>query len=269
VSFICGLALSSATDRGFKVLIVDDSIDNLRFLANILTEQGHQVRKVLNGHMALTAAKSSPPDLVLLDINMPQMNGYEVCHALKADPATANIPVIFISALDDVLDRVRAYTVGGVDYIAKPFQFEEVVARISTQLRLQALSQAVKTATARAEQAEAHYQQLFERVSQGIYQLNADGTYRQVNLAFATMLGYPSKATLLEQIGNNSQALYVDPERWLTLMERLYDHQPVVEETSQVYQADGSIIEIVESLYPVEESAKQPSCYLGLARIPA
>jgi len=163
--------------------VVDDSIDHLRFLVNILSQQGYQVRKVLNGHMAITAAKSAPPDLILLDINMPQMNGYEVCQTLKAEPLTTDIPIIFISALEDVLDRVRAYTVGGVDYIAKPFQYEEVMARVTTQLQLQAVKRETSAQAAQAAFATAEYDTLFNHINQGAYQLLLDGRYCQVNAA--------------------------------------------------------------------------------------
>jgi PleD family two-component response regulator len=87
----------------------------------MLIEQGYEVRSVINGKMSLMGAKAEPPDLILLDINMPQMNGYEVCQYLKAGNKTAGIPIIFISALEDVLDKVKAFAVGGVDYITKPF----------------------------------------------------------------------------------------------------------------------------------------------------
>ncbi len=116
------------------ILIVDDTPQNLRLLSTILTEQGYAVRKALNGEMALKSAFAAPPDLILLDIKMPDMNGYEVCDQLKADSRTQAIPIIFISALDDVLDKVRAFTIGGVDYITKPFQCEEVLARVRCQL---------------------------------------------------------------------------------------------------------------------------------------
>ncbi len=121
------------------ILIVDDTPDNIRFLSAMLLEQGYNVRKALNGQMALTASQSLPPDLILLDINMPDMNGYEVCRQLKANPHTQPIPVIFLSALDDVIDKVKAFQVGGVDYVTKPFQFEEVLVRVQTQLTMQNL----------------------------------------------------------------------------------------------------------------------------------
>jgi two-component system, NtrC family, sensor kinase len=111
-----------------NILDVDDTPANLRLLAGMLTEHHYKVRPVPNGSLALGAVKAAPPDLILLDINMPGMNGYEVCQALKADQATRDIHVIFISALDEVMDKVKAFEVGGADYITKPFQFAEVMA---------------------------------------------------------------------------------------------------------------------------------------------
>ncbi len=118
------------------ILAVDDIPDNLRLLSSILTDRGYSVRKAISGSMALIAAKATVPDIILLDINMPDMNGYEVCENLKADPLTREVPVIFISALDDILDKAKAFGVGGADYITKPFQAEEVIVRIENQLTI-------------------------------------------------------------------------------------------------------------------------------------
>ncbi|MEH2167624.1 MAG: response regulator [Nostoc sp.] len=122
-----------------NVLVVDDTPDNLRLLSAMLTAQGFEVRKALNGKMALTACQMVLPDVILLDINMPGMDGYQVCQQLKADDKTSEVPVIFISALDDVVDKVKAFDVGGVDYIAKPFHGAEVVLRIENQINLRLL----------------------------------------------------------------------------------------------------------------------------------
>ncbi|MCC5620410.1 response regulator [Nostoc sp. CHAB 5715] len=122
-----------------NILVVDDTPDNLRLLSAMLTAQGFEVRKALNGKMALTACQMVLPDLILLDINMPDMDGYQVCQQLKADEKTCEVPVIFISALDDVVDKVKAFDVGGVDYIAKPFHGAEVVLRIENQINLRLL----------------------------------------------------------------------------------------------------------------------------------
>ncbi|EAZ90624.1 putative bifunctional diguanylate cyclase/phosphodiesterase [Crocosphaera chwakensis] len=117
-----------------NILIVDDKPPNLRILSTMLVKAGYKVRAVTSGNMALTAAKTMPPDIILLDIKMPDIDGYQVCQELKQFPETAEIPVIFLSALQDVEDKVKAFEAGGVDYIIKPFQFEEVRARVSLHL---------------------------------------------------------------------------------------------------------------------------------------
>lgn len=119
-----------------NILVADDTPENLRLLVAVLTDEGHQVRAVTGGQHALAAAERDPPDLVLLDINMPDLNGFEVCERLKQRPALADIPVVFLTALSDVSNIVRAFDVGGVDYITKPFQLAELVARVRTQLAL-------------------------------------------------------------------------------------------------------------------------------------
>jgi len=121
------------------ILIVDDKLENIRFLSSFLSKQGYQVRKAINGQAALMAARTVSPDLILLDINMPEMGGYEVCQQLKGEPQTSSIPIIFLSAGDDIADKIRAFQVGGVDYITKPFQLEEALVRVQTQLKVQSL----------------------------------------------------------------------------------------------------------------------------------
>ncbi|MCT7950369.1 response regulator [Ancylothrix sp. C2] len=120
-----------------SILVVDDTPNNVRLLSAILTKQGYHVRKALNGERALATVQEFPPDLILLDVMMPEMNGYEVCQKLKASPKTRGIPVIFLSALDDVSDKVKAFDVGGVDYITKPFHHHEVLARVANHLTIQ------------------------------------------------------------------------------------------------------------------------------------
>ena len=127
-----------------NILVVDDTPDNLHLLSGILSRKGYQVRPVPNGKLALSAAQRIPPDLVLLDIMMPDMDGYEVCQRLKADEVTKDIPVIFISAINDVMDKVKAFAVGGVDFITKPFQLEEVLARIETHLKICSLQNSLQ-----------------------------------------------------------------------------------------------------------------------------
>lgn len=121
------------------ILIVDDALPNLRLLSSMLKSNEYQVRGISNSAMVITVVNAEPPDLILLDINMPGQNGYEICRLLKENPQTQEIPIIFISALDDVLDKVQAFSVGGVDYITKPFQVEEVLARVETHLTIRTL----------------------------------------------------------------------------------------------------------------------------------
>ncbi len=123
------------------ILIVDDTPLNLRLLSTMLSEEGYEVRQAISGKMALTAVQTSPPSLILLDIMMPDIDGYQVCSCLKENPKTADIPIIFLSALDDVLDKVKAFNVGGADYITKPFEFEEILARVKNQLALKEAKQ--------------------------------------------------------------------------------------------------------------------------------
>lgn len=135
-----------------NILVVDDKPDNVRLLSTILTEQGYQVRKVLNGQRAIATVLEFPPNLILLDVMMPEMNGYEVCAQLKSSPKTSSIPVIFLSALDDVLDKVKAFDVGGVDYITKPFHGKEVLARVASQLTIQSQQKQLQEQTQQLEE---------------------------------------------------------------------------------------------------------------------
>jgi len=138
-----------------SIMVVDDLPANLKLMETMLRTQGFGVRSFPRGRMALAAAGQQPPDLILLDINMPEMNGYEVCERLKSDPLLAPIPVIFLSALNETEDKVKALRCGGVDYISKPFQFEEVKARVDTHLKLYSLQRAAQFENERLEHAVA------------------------------------------------------------------------------------------------------------------
>ncbi|MBF0211072.1 MAG: response regulator [Desulfamplus sp.] len=127
-----------------SIMVVDDKPANLKLLEKMLSDKGYLVRPFPKSTMALNVALSDPPDLILLDINMPEMDGFEVCRRLKADERTRQIPIIFISALTETLDKIKAFEVGGVDYVTKPFQFEEVYARVKTHLNLKRVQQMVE-----------------------------------------------------------------------------------------------------------------------------
>lgn len=161
------------------ILIVDDIPANIQLLSQVLIEHGYKVRKLISGERALKAVELQAPDLILLDIKMPGMDGYEVCRQLKASEATCGIPVIFISALDDVFDKVKGFEAGGADYIIKPFEPVEVLARVSAQLKMQRLQQQLRCANVQLatqnvqlsqeiqerQQAEANLRMLLHAVS--------------------------------------------------------------------------------------------------------
>ncbi len=150
------------------ILVVDDRADNLRLLSTMLSDQGYKVRKLIKGEMTFDVAQVNPPDLILLDIFMPVMSGFEVCQQLKADDRTSHIPIIFLSASDEPLDKVKAFAVGGQDYITKPFEINEVLARIEHQLRILALQ----------KQMQAQNQRLLAEVAE---RLKAEAALRQMN----------------------------------------------------------------------------------------
>ncbi len=145
--------------RPANILVVDDTPANLKLLAGMLKERGYRVRPVPSGRLAMQAVQAELPDLILLDITMPEMSGYEVCEQLKAEPASRDVPVLFISALDETIDKIKAFAVGGLDYITKPFQFEEVEARVQTHLKLRRLQVEVEQQN---RKLQASYDQLRE-----------------------------------------------------------------------------------------------------------
>jgi two-component system, cell cycle sensor histidine kinase and response regulator CckA len=164
------------------ILIVDDSRTNLSFLSSILENAGYAVITAGNGASALSAASSQHPSLILLDVDMPDIDGFDVCRLLKEENATRNIPVIFISAMDDVSDKIRGFESGGVDYITKPFQLEEVMARVKTHLTLYHLQKEIEAAGHRDWQAT------FNTVNEAIFLTDAQGHIIDCNRAALSML---------------------------------------------------------------------------------
>ncbi|MDX2256146.1 MAG: PleD family two-component system response regulator [Pseudanabaenaceae cyanobacterium bins.39] len=146
-----------------RILVVDDTAPNLHLLLTMLSRKGYNAKGISNGAQALVSAQTENPDLILLDINMPDINGFQVCEQLKALEVTADIPVIFISARDEVLDKVKAFEVGGVDYITKPFQIAEVLVRVENQLTLRRLQKQLQAQNELLKQ-EIHHRKLAEEL---------------------------------------------------------------------------------------------------------
>jgi diguanylate cyclase (GGDEF)-like protein len=194
-----------------NILIVDDIADNLRVLSNTLNQQGYKIRCAKNGTTALKAANMITPDLILLDIKMPDMNGYEVCQQLKAQAQTQDVPVIFLSALDDVLDKVKAFDVGAVDYITKPFQVEEVLVRVKNHLALQSakaevcqlnqiLEQKVKERTLQLKIANEQLATTNDQLKQEIIERQKAQQQLMHDVLYDGLTGLANRTLLMERI---------------------------------------------------------------------
>ena len=227
-----------------NILVVDDTPGNLVLLAARLGKKGHTVRPFLGGAEALEAAALEPPDLILLDINMPGMDGFEVCRRLKADPTLASIPVLFVTALIDPKDKERAFAAGGVDYISKPFHFEEVHARVETHLRLSRLTR----------EADARFRATFESAGIGIMIVAPDGAVTMVNPRWCEMLGYDEE----ELLGLTVDDITVPGDTGMSSVEMREllagVHQTVALEKRYV-RKDGSILWGMGTVRPVRAAS--------------
>lgn len=244
------------------ILVVDDTPNNLRLLATMLTEKGYEVRSVISGKMALMGVQAAPPDLILLDVNMPQMNGYEVCKRLKSDPKTQEIPIIFISALDEVSDKVKGFQVGGVDYITKPFHVEEVLARVEKQITIQKLQKQLQKEIHDRQQAEEKYRSIVENAVNGICQTTPEGRYLSANPALARIMGYGSPEELIATVTDINQ-IYVQPQRRAEFIAYMGRYETVSDFESQIYRKDGSKIWISENMRTVKDDDGQVLYYEG------
>jgi two-component system sensor histidine kinase/response regulator len=147
-----------------NILIIDDTAENLRLLTNILGNKGYEVRPVTSGEYGLQAAERSSPDLILLDINMPDMDGYEVCRRLKEHKSLREIPIIFITALTDTADKLKAFSTGCVDYVSKPFQTDEVLARVQVHVRLRRTQKELADNYEKLRESEKMRENLFNMI---------------------------------------------------------------------------------------------------------
>jgi len=189
---------------GSEILIVDDTKANLQLLSDILSDAGYKVRLASNGELALRSVKAKLPNLILLDIKMPGMDGLEVCRQLKADEKTCAIPVIFISVLKDEASKTKGFQAGAVDFITKPFYSEEVLARVKTHLSINRLqlnlksqnAQLLREITERNQAQEAlresalQFKSTFEQAAVGICHADPSGTFLKINQRFSEILGY-------------------------------------------------------------------------------
>ncbi len=250
------------------IVIVDDKPTNLGVLFDFLTDSGFKVLVAQDGESAIQKVEYAHPDLILLDVMMPGIDGFETCRRLKENESTQDIPVIFMTALSDTVDKVKGFSLGAVDYVTKPVQQEEVKARVTTHLiirnlqkRLQLqnlhLQQEIKEkqqAQASLQEAEEKYRSIFENATEGIFQVTPEGRYITANPALARILGYDSPEELMTKITNFTQQLYVKPTLREDLEALLLRYDLVSDVESQVYRQDGLIIWISENIRTVRNA---------------
>jgi diguanylate cyclase (GGDEF)-like protein/PAS domain S-box-containing protein len=182
---------TSSEINGCRILIVDDIPANLGVVVDYLEDNNFQVMVAQDGEEAVERAQLMQPDLILLDVMMPGVDGYETCRRLKMIESTRDIPVIFMTALAETCDKVSAFAAGGVDYVTKPFQVEELLARITTHLTLRAQQMQLLTRNAQLHASEVRYRRLFETANDGILLLDLEtGKVTDVNASIVNMLGY-------------------------------------------------------------------------------
>lgn len=264
---LLGLSLKESHQEA-TILIVDDTPDNLRLLSTALGDNGYAVRSAINGALALSTAQIIKPDLILLDIMMPGLDGYEVCKRLKADPKTSDIPIIFISAIDQTVDKVKAFEVGGVDYITKPVQIEEVLVRIQHQIKIWNLQKRLEDQSLRLQdeisqrqQVDERSRQLFEKAVSGIYRLGSDGHYLSVNQSMAQLYGYDSPEAMM--VNATAQTLYANPGRYSDFLVRIQVGDLLIGFESEIRRPDHTSIWVSETVRAVRDDLGNLLYYEG------
>jgi PAS domain S-box-containing protein len=239
------------------IMVIDDTPENLHLLSSILSDRNYKVRSVTKGATGLRGAQAAPPDLILLDIRMPEMDGYEVCKQLKASEQTREIPVIFISASGELIDKVKGFTVGGVDYITKPFQVEEVLARIETHLMLRQLRRQLQIQNAQLQQeicdraaAEEKFTKAFRACPSPIALITLpQQKLIEVNPSFLKMSGY----ALSELIDRTIPDLnLIAPKTYDDLIHRLQTEGEFQNWELDLLTRDGEIRTVLLSMEQIE-----------------
>ena len=234
------------------ILIVDDTPLNLRLLSNILTKAGYQVRQALSSEMALRAVQALPPDLLLLDIMMPSMDGYTLCQTLKENSYTASIPVVFLSALSDGLDKAKAFAVGGADYITKPFHLEEVLARVQNQLALKAAQYDNQQLNVQLEARVKERTHQLEIANRELYREVLERKVLQAQLQemahHDALTGLPNRAFFLDRTKQALDAVETDPTSQFAVLFLDCDRFKVVNDSLGHFMGDQLLLAIARRL---------------------
>ncbi len=235
-----------------NILVVDDNPDNLRLLSKFLSQKGYKIRNAINGNTALIAVKATHPDLILLDIQMPEMDGYQVCQILKNDPETYDIPVIFLTAMNSVIDKVKAFSIGGADYITKPFQLEEVLIRIENQLKFQAAKAEIRQLNSelknRVSDRTVELEKANEKLKQEIVE-REKAEQRLLHIAWHDSLtGLPNRSLLIEELQTCLHRAKKEPDYLFAVLFLDCDRFKIVNDSLGHLVGDKVIIAIANRL---------------------
>jgi PAS domain S-box-containing protein len=239
------------------IMVIDDTPENLHLLSSMLTQRNYKVRSAIKGATGLRGAQAAPPDLILLDIRMPEMDGYEVCKLLKASEQTRDIPVIFISASGELIDKVKGFNVGGVDYITKPFQAEEVLARIETHLMLRQLRNQLLAQNRQLQQeireraaAEEKFTKAFRACPSPITLIKLpQQQFIEVNISFVKMSGYQPLEILYRTIFDLN---IIAPKTYEDLLHRLQAEGAVQNWELDILTRSGEVRTVLLSMEQIE-----------------
>ena len=256
-------AMSAENNKKGVIVIVDDKPTNLGVLFDFLTDSGFKVLVAQDGESAIQKVEYAHPDLILLDVMMPGIDGFETCRRLKANPATQDIPVIFMTALSEAVDKVKGFSLGAVDYVTKPMQQEEVRARVTTHLTLRNLHHKLQEQNLQLQKAEEKYRSIVENATEGIFQATPEGRYITANPALARILGYSSPEALMNEMSNIGKQLYLEPMRRDDLIALMNREDTLSDFESQVYRKDGSVIWISENIRTVRDANGKLLYYEG------
>lgn len=247
------------------LVIVDDDAETTRLLHRLLSQQGYGIQVAESGQQALELIPERLPALVLLDIILPDIDGYTLCQRLKTNPLTAEIPVIVLSSLVDSLDKVKAFQAGASDYITKPFAVQEVLVRVQNQLNLAQQRQQLSRQNALLVQevlertqmenaliaAEINYRSIFENATVGIFKASVSGKLISVNSSMASLYGYDSAEEMVATVDDISRQIYLQPQRRAELVVYLNRFDKITDAESEVFRKDGSIFWVSEDIWKV------------------
>ncbi|MFM2430842.1 MAG: hypothetical protein RLZZ511_2055 [Cyanobacteriota bacterium] len=252
------------------VMVVDDDPGDRQLLATNFKNQGYRVETAADGATVLTMVQAILPDVILLDIKMPTMNGYKLCEELKKMAIVRDVPIIFVSSDDEVSSKIKAFSLGGADFMTKPFQMEEVTARVANQLRIRNLQKRLEAQNLRLQdemrerqEVEARYRGLFDHALEPMFQADFSGRFITVNASFARLYGYGKPKDMIELVSDIGIQLYDNPKRLMELLQQLKTEGQIIGAESRIRRYDGSLFWVAENMRAVRDSQGNVVYYEG------